>query len=492
MDQRINWLLLANAMLGSFLSGTASRIFIIALPTVAHSLGTDLIGVSWAFLAYQLSNIGLSLVCGSVGDIYGREKIYAGGFAVFSVSSLLCGLSQSVTHLVAFRLLQGVGAAMTQSVGRAMAAEAMPEELGGRAQTYVTTAFHTGFLLGPSLGGLIIDYINWRWTFFSLVPIGAAGICLTLCNLKRREPPSRRGPIDYFGAFLLFTISSTLVILLDRRLLQWWGPGVKSALGLFFLVSLLGLFVQERRAPNPIVNFTLFKIRMFSLSNVSLFVIAICYMITSFLLPFYLQEILHLSPSFVGMLFVVSPVLTILFAPASGYMADRIGPRLPSTLGVATLSLALLVGIFFKIDSHWLLPTLMLALSGIANGLFNTSNSVGIINSVPKEDIGFASGTLHLMFGLGNVSGIALGSFLITTAIEFHGGVRAAITTIGDPLAFVAALNTTFLAALGVSLVAFLTSIVRGPKLPGRADLAAKNAHAGAVTPRKCHGKLQS
>src|SRR3972149_12321292 len=113
-------------------------------------------------------------------------------------------------------------------------------------------------------------------------------------------------------------------------------------------------------------------------------------------------------------------------------MPPRIGPRLPATLGVATLSFSLLVGAFFKIDSYWLLPTLMLALSGIANGLFNTANSFGIINSVPKEHMGFASGTLILMFGLGNVSGIAMGSFLMTTAMELHGGGRGTITPNGE------------------------------------------------------------
>ncbi|MBI2358217.1 MAG: MFS transporter [Deltaproteobacteria bacterium] len=466
MDRRINWLLLANAMLGSLLSGTASRIFIISLPTVANSLGTDLTGVSWAFLAYQLSNIGLSLVFGRIGDIYGRERIFGIGFAIFALSSLFCGLSQNVSQLVASRLLQGVSGAMTQSVGRALAAEAMPEELGGRAQSYVTTAFHTGFLLGPTLGGLIIDYVGWRWTFFSLVPFGVAGAILTLSNLKQRETPSCHGPIDYLGAFLLFAIASTLVILLDRRSVELWGTGIQSSVGVIFLVSLFGLFLHERRTPNPMVNFTLFKIRMFMLSNVSLFIMAIGYTITSFLLPFYLQEILHLSPSFIGFLYVVPPVLTILFAPASGYLTDRSGPRLPATLGVATLSFSLLVGAFFKIDSHWLLPTLMLGLSGLANGLFNTANSAGIVGSVPKEHMGFASGTLILMFGLGNVSGIALGSLLMTTAMELHGGIRDTITTAGDPYAFVAALNTTFLVATALSAVALATSITRGAKLP--------------------------
>jgi predicted anti-sigma-YlaC factor YlaD len=133
---------------------------------------------------------------------------------------------------------------------------------------------------------------------------------------------------------------------------------------------------------------------------------------------------------------------------------------------VIFLSLSLLVGTLFKTDSPWLLPTIMLALSGVANGLFNTANSVGIINSVPREDRGFASGTLHLMFGIGNVSGIALGSFLMTAAIGLHAGAGAASIGTEDPAGFVAALNATFMIAAAISGVALTTSIIRGAKMP--------------------------
>lgn len=453
-------------MLGTFLSGAASRIFNISLPTVAQSLGTDLAGVSWAYLGYQLSNVGLSLVFGRVGDLYGREKIFAIGFAVFALSSLLCGLSQSIVDLIIFRMLQGAGGAMIQSISRALASEAMPEELAGRAQSAMTTAFHTGFLLGPTLGGVIIDTLNWRWTFFILFPVGAAGSALSLVNVKRRKEPARKNPVDYFGAFLLFAMATLLVLFLDRRVTEILGAGARGAMGFAFLGCLAALFRHERRTPSPIVNLALFKIRMFSLSSLSVFVVAICYMLTGFLLPFYLQEVLHLSASFIGFLFVVPPVLTILLAPLSGHLSDRTGPRLPASLGVIFLSLSLLVGTLFKTDSPWLLPTIMLALSGVANGLFNTANSVGIINSVPREERGFASGTLHLMFGIGNVSGIALGSFLMTAAMTLHAGAEAHSTGTEDPAGFVAALNTTFLVATAISGAGLATSIIRGAKMP--------------------------
>ncbi|HEX9878890.1 MAG TPA: MFS transporter, partial [Candidatus Binatia bacterium] len=202
MDPRINLLLLCNTMLGNFLSGLASRIFAISLPTVANALETDIAGVSWALIAFNLTSLGLALVFGRLGDIYGRGRLYGIGFAIFAFSSLLCGLSQSILQLILFRVLQGVGAAMTQSVSRALAAEAMPEDQGSKAQGLMTTAFHSGFLLGPTIGGLLIDYLHWRAVFFVLVPVAVVGSILAFWQTKTFKRPTQVESIDYLGAAL--------------------------------------------------------------------------------------------------------------------------------------------------------------------------------------------------------------------------------------------------------------------------------------------------
>jgi len=134
METRTNRLLLINAALGSFLAGTASRIFVVSLPTVASSLDTTIIGISWAVIAYQISQISLSLVFGRIGDIYGRQALFGLGLVVSAIGALLCGLSQNVTQLILFRLFQGVGASMTQSQARALAMDAVPKESSGKAQ----------------------------------------------------------------------------------------------------------------------------------------------------------------------------------------------------------------------------------------------------------------------------------------------------------------------------------------------------------------------
>lgn len=479
MDSRVNYLLLATALLGTFFSGTATRIVSISMPTVAQSLGTDLLGVSWALLSYQLSNIGLSMIFGRISDLWGREKMFALGFLVFAVSSLLCGFSQTVLHLIFARFVQGVGGAMLQSSSRALASESVTEDLAGRAQGYMTTAHHVGFILGPSIGGLMIDYFNWRWSFFLLAPVGFAGALLAVANLKRRRPSAQHSPvsIDYLGAALLFAITTTLVFLFDRRTHQVIGDSVQIVLVIVLFGSLAGFLVHESRTKNPFVNLELFKIRRFSFSVISLLVIGMCYSLTGFLLPFYLQDVLHLSATQVGMLFMAPSVLTVALAPLSGYLTDRLGPRVPASCGVLFMIVSLAVGGLLRTDSHWLLPALLVIVGAITNGIFNPANSTAMISMMPREHRGFASAVNHVTFGFANVLGVAVGGLSMSLAFERYTGVQAANLTTDNPMGFVAALNITFLSAIGFSVIALLTSALGGS--------AKTIALTGATVPHK-------
>jgi EmrB/QacA subfamily drug resistance transporter len=468
VDSRINYLLLATALLGTFFSGTATRIVAISMPTVAQSLGTDLLGVSWALLSYQLSNIGLSVIFGRISDLWGREKIFALGFLVFAVSSLLCGLSQTVLQLILARFAQGVGGAMLQSSSRALASESVTEDLAGRAQGYMTTAHHVGFILGPSIGGVMIDYFSWRWSFFLLAPVGFGGTLLALANLKRQRlrPRPDGAAVDYLGAALLFAITTTLVFLMDRRTQLTVTGSAKMFLAVFFSASLTAFLLHESRAKHPFVNLELFKIRRFSFSVVSLLVIAISYTLTGFLMPFYLQDVLRLSATQVGVLFMAPSILTVALAPLSGYLTDRLGPRVPATFGVGFMIVSLGIGGLLRTDSHWLLPSALIIVGAITNGIFNPANSTAMISMMPKEHRGFASAVNHVTFGLGNVLGVAFGGLCMSLAFEHYTGVTAADLTTQNPRGFVVALNTTFLAAIVLSVIALFTSAMRGAEKP--------------------------
>jgi len=383
---------------------------------------------------------------------------------LFALSSLLCGLSLSVLQLILFRFLQGIGGAMVQSSARALAAEAVPDELGGRAQGYMTTAHHTGFLLGPSMGGLMIDYLSWRWTFFFLVPIGICGSLLALQNMKRRTMPGELPSIDYVGAALLFAATTTLILFFDRRTLAVFGTEARTVLAVVCLGCVLGLIFHESKAKSPFLTLSMFKDRMFAFSALSLAIISTCYTIPNFLLPFYMQNVLNLSPSFIGFLFMVPPIITVTVAPFTGHLTDRLGPRLIASVGVTFIFFALLIGVAFRSDSHWLLPTSMITFGAIANGIFNPANSMAMIGMTPKDHRGFATAVNHVLFSLGNVLGVSFGGYLMTAAFEYHSGLSGVSPTTEHPVGFVAALNVTFLTGAGLGLIGFMTSVARGRK----------------------------
>lgn len=155
-------------------------------------------------------------------------------------------------------------------------------------------------------------------------------------------------------------------------------------------------------------------------------------------------------------------ILTVALAPLSGYLADRLGPRLPASLGVVFMILSLSVGMILRPDSHWWLSAALIVVGAVTNGIFNPANSTAMISMMPREHRGFASAVNHVTFGLGNVFGVALGGLSMSLAFEHYTGIATAAITTANPDGFVAALNVTFLAAMVVSLVALATSIVGG------------------------------
>jgi len=457
-------LLLANAIMGQFLTGVATRIFVVSLPTLASALNTDILAISWALIAYQLAGISLSVVFGRLGDIHGRYAIYGSGFAIMTVSSLLCGLAPNALLLILFRFIQGLGAAMIASATRVLAMEAMPEGSEGRANGYMTMGFHSGLLIGPPLGGLVIDFLSWPWIFFLLIPMGLTGVVLTVMRAtRRRAAPAGRAPsIDYLGAALLIALTVMLTLLLDRRSAETLGAERTGVMALVFGATLLGFLAHERRAVNPVMNLALFKIRMFTFSSLSLLLIATTNTVLGFLMPFYIQDVLHFAPSFMGLIFLAAPVFTIGLATVSGRLTDRIGPRVPASIGVLATMGAFAIGLFLRMDSHWVLPTVMMGLVGIGSGFFNTPNQAAIIGSVPREYRGFATGMVQTIFGLSALLGISLGGVLLTVAFRYYAGAADATPSAAHPRAFVAAMNVTYLACLALMVVALLASFMRG------------------------------
>ncbi len=460
MHDRLRRLTLINSVIGISIAGISTRVFVISVPTLAAALGTDILGISWALIVYQMAGIGLGVVCGRLGDIHGHHKIYGFGMAVMAVGSLLCGLSQDVFQLILFRFVQGVGGAMIQSSGRTLAFKAMPVGSEGKAQGLMTMSHQFGFFVGPPLGGLIIDWIHWRGIFFLLLLPSLVGMALCYMTGRAVAPSAaRRESIDYWGALLFLGLTILVTMLLDQKIAQVLGAGSQALLGLVFIGTLWGFISHEKTARSPMIDLSFFSLPAFGYGSLGLLMCCITQGLTMFVTPFYLQDVLKLSPTFMGIIFLAPSLLSMVLSPVSGAVTDRIGARFLLIMGVLFLMIAFLIGANLRADSHWLLPTILLALMGIGSAFFNTPSQAVMVSSLPKEHWGIAIGIINAIFGLGQMLGISLSGIFLTLAFRFYSGNPERSPDPTDTQVFVASMNVTYLFALGISLIPLLTAI---------------------------------
>ena len=460
IDERVRRLTLINSVIGVTVAGISTRVFMISVPTLATALGTDILGISWALIVYQMAGIGLGVICGRLGDIYGHQRMFGSGMGIMAVGSLLCGLSQDVFQLILFRFVQGVGGAMIQSSGRTLAFRAMPAGSEGKAQGLMAMSHQFGFFIGPPIGGLIIDLVHWRGIFFLLFVPSLVG--MALCFMTGRSAAasaSRRQPIDYRGASIFVGLTVLVTMLLDQKIAEILGRGMQSLLAVIFAGALWSFIAHERRTPSPMIDLSFFSVPAFGYGSVGLLMCCITQGLVTFLAPFYLQEVLKLTPTFMGIIFLAPSLLSMVLSPVSGALTDRIGARLLLMTGVIILMTAFLIGANLGANSHWLWPAVLLALTGIGSAFFNTPSQAVMISSLPKEHWGTAIGIINGIFGLGQMLGISLSGIFLTLAFRYYSGIPGTTPDPGDTHIFVASMNVTYMFALAIVVIPLLTSI---------------------------------
>ena len=458
-SETLRRLILVNSVLGVTIAGISTRVFMISVPTLATALATDMLGISWALIVYQMAGIALGVICGRLGDIHGHHKTYGAGMWVMALASLLCGFSQNVWQLILFRFLQGVGGAMIQSSGRTLAFKAMPTGSEGKAQGLMAMSHQLGFFLGPPLGGLIIDLVHWRGIFFLLFVPSLAGAAMSMMTGRAATvEPSGHQAIDYRGALLLFALTVLATLLLDQKVSQVVGTGNQLLLGLVFLAALWLFLGHEKTVQSPLIDLSVFSVKVFGYGSVGLLFCNINQGLATFVTPFYLQEVLKISPTFMGTIFLVPSLLSLVLSPVSGALTDRIGSRLLLIVGVLVLMASFIIGAILRTDSHWLLAAIMLGLTGIGSAFFNTASQAEMIRALPKEHWGTAIGIINGVFGLGHMLGISLSGIFLTLAFRYFTGIAGAIPDPANSGLFVASMNLTYLFALAIAVIPLFTS----------------------------------
>ena len=414
-------LILLNVCVGQFIVGLDQRALLVALPTLTHTFNTSLTTIQWVLLIYDLTLIGLVITVGRLGDLFGRRRFYAAGFLFFVLSSALCGAAQSAGQIILFRALQAMGGAMISANGRAIASVTFPSSQRGKAMGFASMAFHTGFLTGPTLGGFLIDTLGWRWIFYINLPIGLWGAYLAWKLLEESKENVKGISVDFPGAVLLMIAYSLFIYAMNQLPhLGWRDPTVVQTMTLSVAAFALFVFV-ELKSRMPILSFSLFRNRLFTASMFSLFFITSTQSAISFLMPFYLQTILHFSPSQMGWIIIAGSIVIVMVAPIAGWLSDRMGSRLLCTVGSGLIVIAQFFIASLGLNSSVPRIIFPLILSGFGWALFNSPNQSAVLGSVPRDKLGTASGMNTTTARTGGAMGVALSATLFTYGLTAAG-----------------------------------------------------------------------
>ncbi len=376
---------------------------------------------------------------------------------MFLIGSTLCGLAPNVYWLISFRIVQAIGAAMIIALGTAILTEAWPPHQRGQVLGLAAGFISMGIVLGPVAGGLILNSLSWRWIFYVNIPVGAIALTLAAFSLAPLPPQNRNERFDLPGALVMggSLLAFTLAMTVGQNR-GFTDPLILALIGVSIVMAATFVWV-EQRVQFPIIDLTLFRSLPFSLN---LFTATLAFIAISgivLLLPIYLNLVLSLAMTRIGLLMAAVPLIMVLVQPLSGTLSDRFGTRRVSLLGLCFILTGYLAMTTLQTDTSQVGFVLRMLPVAIGMATFNSPNNSAIMGAVPRARLGVASGILSMMRTLGQVTGVAaLGAFFASRVSHYGGGSELSVA---PPQSIVAALHDQFLLVAGLILVGIILSL---------------------------------
>jgi EmrB/QacA subfamily drug resistance transporter len=474
--EHYKWWALSCTSLGMLLATINSGTLIIALPDLERSLGTSILQLVWVILAYMIASTVLVLTAGRLSDLFGRKKAYVGGFLVFAAASLGAGFSGSGTELILWRIVQGIGGAFLFANAAALVTDAFPKRELGLAMGTNTMVAAVGLVLGPVLGGALVE-ISWHWVFWFNVPLGLAGAAwggLVLRELSKRDPT--RG-LDLGGTVTFVTGLTGLTLGLSRGGISGWNDPIVIA-GLAAAVVLLPLWVLiEHRGRAPMLDLTIFRNRMFAAATAAAFINGLSRFALLFLFVFYFQGAQGDDPITAGVKLAPMALGMLVSSPLAGVWADRHGSRALAASGMVLSAIALALMTTLEPHSPYWQSTLWLLLVGVGSGMFNSPNTAAMMGTVPEQRRGIAAGARTMLQNTGAVISIAFVLAIITAAVpkqvlfKIFSGLASGLSD-AKLSPFIANMHTALWVLAATSLVGAVVSLMR-PRHAGERPVAA-------------------
>lgn len=450
------YIILVIVLIGIMMSVIDGNVVSIALPTITQYFNVDVSISQWTITAYLLTMTALLLVFGKISEYTGKTKLFIIGFAIFTISSLACGLSQSMTELILFRIAQGFGAAMVFSISGAIIYEAFPVSERGRAMGFLGSTVAIGSIAGPVLGGLLVDSLGWQYIFLINVPIGIILIALAFKYLKLQEYKIDKFRMDWSGSALLLVAMSSLMLFLGMLADSAEFGYLQGALAIICILASISFVYREMHFEHPILDVSIFYDRKFTLPSLSMILFFIANFMLSIAGPFYFEGVMGYDPAQVGIIFLVVPIIMVFGSPFFGWLYDKYHSGYFAAIGMGIVTVSYILLGFLTLKANLVLILIAFALSGIGGSMYQSPNNTEMMSAVPRKKLATASSVTSTMRNLGMSLGVSFTTILVMTQLHWS-GYNGTILQAGAPLLAGVVSSVMFVAAALCAISAILS-----------------------------------